>query len=114
MKPFRYIDNPERMIKNWDDYCLFGACIIVVTDTLKKINFRKDDIFFDVKYTTNGRVFGAVKNYINTQRLTSVHVFTFTVEHDLPFELTINFPDEYDISGLTAEMRAIDNNDEAI
>ncbi len=110
MKTFEYTGNPPYpKYKNYEG--ILGECRLIIEDNNKKINFRQDSLFFEVRYMPSGASIGSIKNYLNHLPNMGNHIFNYIVEFNAPFKLVIEFPDNTDVKGLTIKTMKIKRNE---
>jgi hypothetical protein len=86
-------------------------CVVKIEDTSMKIDFINNDrLFFEVKYEGSGVVQGSIKNYLQNIKNDKPYVFTFCVEYDAAFKLTINSHDNSDLSHLKQSIKSVNSN----
>jgi hypothetical protein len=121
MTQFEYIVKPPYPLNKEDEYSMMGVCWLIVEDITKTINFRKDLLWFEVKYlytkemgdigkiiwADGAKTMGSIRAYLRGCKNMGDNIFNFTIEYDCPFKLTISSANDFNVSGLKVKTTKI-------
>lgn len=89
-------------IKNKGNLYQFIVSSLLVEDKNGIVDFKNDELWFNMKYEPSSATLGSVKKYIS-QKKSIKSTFVVDVQYNLHFTLIIKSYNDIDLSGLTAK-----------